>query len=307
MEKGVILALLAVCACICLVSSSFGAAMFMKGGSNPLSGLVGGGSGTQPGGGEPGGGEPSGGEPGVSTGGGNGGLGPLTKEDGKCGSGQVKNDAGKCVPLTVLSGLYGTDTRGGLNVGECPDGSFITGINVGYDHKVKELKYLAAGCNDGRREWSHGRSGPSNLGKSIASALSMGIATPFLKPDSGYENRTWINPASPGWDQIAWVLDFEGKHGNLPRAFGPTPTLNKAQETGMFGILDHRSGYYGVHGSGADQLQDPKVREAIKTWRCDEGGAPPSGKRYAIVGFNTYADKHAVTRFQAKCRMFDKT
>ena len=297
MDKGAVLAILCIvlCACSAVVSLVCGTALFTSG-ANPLAGLLGGG----------GGGGGSGG------GGGGSGLVALTQEDGQCGSGKVKNDGGQCVPLTVESPYFGGGD-GNFSAGECPDGTYVTGINVGYDDKVQELKYIAAGCSDGQREWVHGKKGPSNLGKSIANALSMGMAGMFIKPDGGYENRLWVNPAKPGWDQVAYVTDWDApnrdpwhgsKGGSRVRALGPSPILNQAQETGMFGAPDNVSYYAGKHGSGADQTPNDEVRKQLKVWRCDADGAAPSGKRYAIVGINSYTGS-AVDRFSAKCRMFD--
>lgn len=283
MDKGALIAVVLLCACICCAVSSLVGGAFLVPGS-PLASVLP----SLPG-------LPGADASSASTGGGGGGgdLGELTKEDGSCGSGKVKNDAGQCVDLTVESPYFGGGSGSG-KMNECPDGSYVTGINVGYDAKVWELKYIAAGCSDGEHEWSHGRSAPSNLGKSIASALTMGISSAFVKPNGGYENRTWINPSSPGWDQVAYITEYGKKGGSRARAFGPNPIFNQSQQTGMFGVVDNVNFYAGNDGD----------KSQVKTWRCDENGKAPTGKRYAVVGIGTYSGS-AIDRFNVKCRMFD--
>lgn len=270
--------------CVCL-SSCASAGMFVKKGglSSLVSGAVNDALGAATGG--------------VVGGGSTGQLGQLTKPDGKCGNTGVKNEAGKCVPLTVESSEFG-GSGGKYAYNECPDNDYISGINVGYDEANFELKYIAAGCADGTRDWSVGREAPSNLGKMIAGAVTMGISSIFTK-DTGYDNRTWVDPAKPGWDQVAYITGVTGfnKGGakgtdNRVRAFGPVTATNSSQATGMFGVNDNKTGQKNVQASER------------KLWRCDVGGKAPKGKRYALVGIGASTGT-AVNRAKFKCRMFD--
>lgn len=270
--------------CVCLSSCASAGMFVQKGGLSALvSGAVSDALGAATGG--------------VVGGGGTGQLGQLTKPDGKCGNNGVKNDAGKCVLLTVESSEFG-GSKGDYKYNECPDNEYVQGIATGYDEKVQEIKYMAASCSDGNRNWSVGREAPSSLGKMIAGVATMGISSLFTK-ETGYDSRSWVDPAKPGWDQFGMITSIsdngavKAKPASNLRAFGPNTATNSAQATGMFGVNDNRA------------KQSNILDKDRFTWRCDAGGKAPKGKRYALVGIGAASDGKKITRAKFKCRMFD--
>lgn len=208
-----------------------------------------------------------------------------TADGGKDG---VKNSSGQCVPLEVESQRFGGEGGKVKKYHECPDGQFITGLAVGYDDTPNELKWVAGMCRDGTA-WSEGLNRPSTdkFPKSDGAGKFDG---------KGYDNRYWVNPASPGWDQVTYVTRIrenksaKAKGDDRVRAFGPKAGTNGRE---LFGVTENR---------GKTQLDI--LEEDKKVWRCDEAGYAPSGKRYAIVGVHT-ATGNAVDSLKFKCRMFD--
>lgn len=204
--------------------------------------------------------------------------------ENNCPRGKMININKKCVPLVVESPSFG-GSGGSYKYNECPKGDYISAINVGYDHAVKEIKYVAAGCAGGKT-WVTGREAPSNIVKKIMDTV--GVPSFFVK-DSDYDNRLWRDPANPGWDRVGLVTQTGEHSGSRVRAFGP---VTDTREGGMFGINDN------VRGT-RELLQKDKI-----SWNCGKDGIAPPGKRYALTGIGTGSGT-AIDRIQFTCKVLD--
>jgi hypothetical protein len=203
-----------------------------------------------------------------------------------CPSGSLPNRLAQCIPIKHESQSFG-GTGGSSKKFECATDEYITHINVGYDNKVHELKYVYFGCSDGV-EYKWGRQSPSNVGAIFASLATMGMLN---IPGSSYDNRTWADPGRPGWDKVALQLACSecggGKKGTRVRSFGHDRDF-------MFGAMESRSGKRTVPDS-----------EKVE-FRCDSKGEAPVGKKWVLSGIKASTGT-AVDSMAFTCKLLDET
>lgn len=178
----------------------------------------------------------------------------------------------------VESPTFGEEA-GDFHDNQCIQGHFVSGINVGYDEKPQELKYIAAGCTDGQ-EFQWGRDAPSGIGRALVGALTMGVSEAFFKPNTGYENRTWVHPHVVGWDRFALVTHIKNwKGGSFVRSFGP-------DRGSMFGVNNRHT----------------ILDENILQWSCPTNA--PAGYAYKIAGIKTWTTDKGVRGLRFACKPF---
>lgn len=190
-------------------------------------------------------------------------------------------------PYEHVSAQVGSEWAGTPFDMDCGPTGYIKGLNVGYDNKPKEVKFVAYSCHKGMR-WDpragryvdngggqHGRAGTYR----DTHARIVNFNT--LVAHSSYENRPMLEP--DGFSSLHAITQYNNHNAKFLRALG-------TRKDNMFGVHGH---------TYVPQEHD----RWIKTLSCQDalGRATAPGKKLRINRMTGFNDKNGVRSVRIHC------